>query len=162
MRLLAILLTFLLAGCQLAPIYAGGSQGVANSMLAAVDVAPIPEKTGFLVRDRLLSRLHSTAGATEPRYLLEVALDDQIDGFGVRGDNSIVRERRTLRARYRLRELATDKILLDTIASADAGIDVVQSEYAVVAAEQSAVARLAENIADQIVARLALLSHQPG
>lgn len=161
MRLLAVLFGLLLAGCQLAPVYSGGSRGVAQNMLSAVEVAPIPEKTGFLVRDRLRTRLHPGAGTTDPRYRLEVVLDDQIDGFGVRGDNSIVRERRTLRARYRLTEVATDKVLLDTVASADAGIDVVQSEYAVVAAEETAVSRLADNIADQIIARLALLSHKP-
>ena len=40
----------------------------------------------------------------------------------------------------------------------DAGIDVVSSEYATVAAEQTALERLAEAVADQIVARLALYS----
>ena len=124
--------------------------------MSSIEVAPIPEKTGFLVRERLLERMQS-GGATMPRYRLEVVLDDRIDGFGVRGDNSIIRERRTLRARYKLVEIESGKAVLDATAGADAGIDVVQSEYAVVAAETTAVERLAENIADQIVARIALL-----
>ncbi len=92
-----------------------------------------------------------------PTLKLEVALDDDIIGFGIRGDNSIIRERRTLRARYRLTDIATGKVLLDTTATADAGIDVVSSEYAVVAAESTTLERLSQNIADQIVARLALM-----
>jgi LPS-assembly lipoprotein len=48
-------------------------------------------------------------------------------------------------------------VLLDTTATADAGIDVVSSEYAVVAAEATTLERLSRDIADQIVARLALI-----
>ena len=54
--------------------------------------------------------------------------------------------------------VATGAVLLDTTASADAGVDIVSSEYAVVAAEQTALERLSKDIADQIVARLALLA----
>jgi LPS-assembly lipoprotein len=151
---MALLTAVALAGCQLQPVYSGGSQGPAQTMLGAVEVSPIPDKTGFLVHDRLIQRLQP---AESPRYRLDVVLDDRIDGFGVRGDNSIIRERRTLRARYRLVDIGSGAVLLDTTAVADAGIDVVSSEYAVVAAEATALERLSVDIADQIVARLALL-----
>lgn len=150
---LALALLLLVGGCGLQPVYTGGQKGEAAGMLGAVEVSPIADKAGFLVRDRLLLRLPP---AETPRYRLDVVLDDAIIGFGVRGDNSIIRERRTLRARYRLVEIGTDKVLLDTTATADAGIDVVSSEYAVVAAEATALERLAQDIAEQIVARLAL------
>lgn len=153
-----LLLTF--SGCQLAPVYSGGSSGTAQALLGAVTVSDIADKQGFLVRNRLERRLSVGGTAVAPRYRLDVVLDDRIEGFGVRGDNTIIRERRTLRARYRLVELDSGDIMLDTSASTDAGIDVVSSEYAVVAAEETALARLADNIADQIVARLALLSKQ--
>ena len=158
MRRLAASLLLLLAGGQLAPVYSGGSQGVAAAQLAAIEVAPIPDKTGFLVRDRLLARLQPDGAQETPRYRLVVTLDDRIDGFGVRGDNSIIRERRTLRARYELIDIATDKQLLLATAGSDAGIDVVASEYAVVAAEVTAIERLAQTVADQIVARLAVFA----
>ena len=153
MRILVLAFALLLAGCNLQPVYSGGQAGEAMGLLGAVEVGPIPDKAGFLVRDRLLQRLPASES---PRYRLDIVLDDDIIGFGVRGDNSIIRERRTLRARYRLVEVATDKVLLDTTATSDAGIDVVSSEYAVVAAEATALERLSQDIADQIVARLAL------
>ena len=148
-----LLLPVALAACQLAPVYSGGTAGQAQTMLSGIEVAPIADKAGFLVRDRLIERMNPSGN---PVLKLDVALDDNIIGFGVRGDNSIIRERRTLRARYRLVEIGTDKVLLDTTATADAGIDVVSSEYAVVAAEATALERLAQDIAEQIVARLAL------
>lgn len=158
MRPLLLLAPALLTGCALEPVYSGGSQGQAQTLLASVEIAPIPEKAGFLVRDRLLERMNPSGN---PNYRLEIVLDDDIIGFGIRGDNSIIRERRTLRARYRVTEIASGRVLLDTTAVADAGIDVVSSEFAVVAAETTALERLSRDLADQIVARLALLGRAP-
>ena len=83
-------------------------------------------------------------------------MDDQISGYGIRRDDSVSRERRTLRARYQLVDTATNAVLLDQSAGVDVGIDVVSSEYATIAAEDSALERLAGLLSDQIVSRLAL------
>jgi LPS-assembly lipoprotein len=74
----------------------------------------------------------------------------------------VTRERRTLRARYRLIDNARGTVVLDATAGSDAGIDVVSSEYATVAAEQSAIERLSTEVADQIVSRLALYAQRRG
>lgn len=146
----------LLSGCGLRPLYAGGANGAVAQSLAGIEVAPIPERAGWLVHNALVDRLAANGSAT-PRYRLEVELDDQISGFGIRTDNAVTRERRTLRARYRLRDAgAANTVLLDATAGSDAGIDVVSSEYATIAAEQSALERLSGEIADQIIARIAL------
>ncbi len=149
-----LFLALLLSACGLRPLYSGGSTGVVASNLSAIQVAPIPERAGWLVRSALVDRLGGEASS--PSYRLEVELDDDLTGFGIRGDSAVTRERRTLRARYRLVELSTGQVLLDATAGSDAGIDVVSSEYATVAAEQTAQERLAGVIADQMVSRLAL------
>lgn len=141
----------LLAACGLQPVYSGGPHGAAAAMLGSVEVLPIADRAGFLVRNELLQRLPQSGS---PRYRLQVVLDDDIVGFGVRGDNSIVRERRTLRARYRLIDAVADTVLIDATTSTDTGIDVTSSEYAVIAAEQSALERLSVEIADRIVSRI--------
>jgi LPS-assembly lipoprotein len=153
-RSAALALLLLLTGCGLKPMYAGGSSGVVASGLSSIQVAPIPERAGWLVRNALVDRLGGQAG--EPSYRLEVELDDDLTAFGIRGDSAVTRERRTLRARYRLVELSTGLVVLDATAGSDAGIDVVSSEYATVAAEQTAQERLAQVIADQMVSRVAL------
>lgn len=150
-----------LPGCALRPLYADGGAGSVASSLRAVEVAPIGGQNGWLIRNALNDRLHRQ-GETTPRYRLEIELDDQITGFGIRQDNAISRERRTLRARYRLLDAATGGVLLDQTAAADAGIDVTGSEYATVAAEQTALERLTETLADQIVARLATYAGRSG
>jgi LPS-assembly lipoprotein len=153
-RALGLAVLFALGGCGLQPMYAGGSSGAVASSLSAIQVAPIPERAGWLVHNALVDRLGGKA--PNPAYRLEVELDDDLTGFGIRGDNAVTRERRTLRARYRLVELSTGQVVLDATAGSDAGIDVVSSEYATVAAEQTAQERLAAVVADQMVSRLAL------
>lgn len=144
----------LLPGCGLQPLYGSGGAGPVAGMLSSIEVAAIGGQRGWLVRNALNDRLHRQ-GSGNARFRLEVELDDDITGFGVRQDNAITRERRTLRARYRLVDIATGGVLLDQSASADAGIDVAGSEYATAAAEQTALERLTETLADQIVARVA-------
>jgi LPS-assembly lipoprotein len=153
-RAIGLSLLLSLSGCGLQPMYGGGSTGVAASGLSAISVAPIPERAGWLVRNALVDRLGGEPGS--PSYRLDVELNDDIVAFGIRGDSAVTRERRTLRARYRLVDLSTGEVVLDATAGSDAGIDVVSSEYATVAAEQTAQERLAEVIADQMVSRLAL------
>jgi len=145
----------LLPGCALHPLYGGGGSGAVATTLQQVAVAPIEGRNGWLVYNKLKERL-GAAGTDAPAYRLEVKLDDSIIGLGIRGDRAVTRERETLRARYQLVSASTGQVVLDATAGSDAGIDVVSSEYATVAAEQTAAERLAEEVADQIVARLAL------
>ncbi|HET9811094.1 MAG TPA: LPS assembly lipoprotein LptE [Sphingomicrobium sp.] len=146
-----------LSSCGLRPLYGGGSSGVVASQLRQVSVSPIPGRDGWLVYNKLKERL-GASGEGSPAYRLEVELDDDIIGLGIRSDRAVTRERRSLRARYRLVNLSTGLVVLDATAGSDAGIDVVSSEYATVAAEQTAAERLADAVADQIVARLGLFA----
>ena len=144
----------ILPGCGLRPVYAGGAQGAVAQGLAAIEVPPIEGREGWLVRNALTDRLGQAGVSTAPRYRLEVVLDDSLQGLGLLTDDTIGRERRTLRARYQLVDMASDTVLVDATAGSDAGIDVVSSEYATIAAEQTALENLASQVADRIVQRL--------
>jgi LPS-assembly lipoprotein len=157
---IALLACLALAGCALHPLYGGGGAGPVAQSLHGVQVAPIAGRAGWLVRTALVDRLGRGDGAAI--YRLEVDLDDDITGFGIRSDDAVTRERRTLRARYRLVDAGRGTVLLDATAGSDAGIDVVSSEYATVAAEQTALEHLAGEVADQIVSRVALYAARGG
>lgn len=156
--------SLMLGGCGLRPLYANGSKGAVAQVLADVDVAAIEGHSGWLVRNALRDRLQATQGGegAGKRLRLDVRLEDSITGFGVRADDAVTRERRTLRARYQLVDAATGEVMLDATAFSDAGIDVVGSEYATIAAESSALERLSSAVADQIVARLAVFANRGG
>jgi LPS-assembly lipoprotein len=157
MKHAAIPLLLALGGCGLKPLYSGGSSGVVAQTLSGIAVTPIQGKSGWLVRNALADRLAATG---TPRYRLDITLDDKIEGFGVRRDDAVTRERRTLRARYQLVDAANGMVLLDATAGSDAGIDVVSSDYGTIAAENTALERLAGIVADQIVARIALYAER--
>jgi LPS-assembly lipoprotein len=150
-----------LTGCGLTPMYAGGSAGPVAQGLAAVDVPPIEGKAGWLMRNAHNDRLTQAGTHGSPRYRLDVVLDDKLEGLGLINDDTVGRERRTLRARYQLVDIASGNILLDATAGSDAGIDVVSSEYATIAAEDTALENLSKEVADRIVARLALELRAP-
>jgi LPS-assembly lipoprotein len=153
----------LLSGCGLQPLYAGGGSGVVARDMGAVTVSAIGGKAGYLVHNALADRL-GAAGQSAPRYRVDVRLDEKLTGMIIKSDNSVSRERSVMRARYQLVDLSTGAILLDATADADAGIDIVSSEYAVIAAEQTAQENLAKDIANQIVIRIAtrLRQGEPG
>jgi LPS-assembly lipoprotein len=156
MRWAAPLLALLLAACGLKPMYAGGADGQVARGLASVEVSEIEGRAGWLVRHALTDRLEASGTRQAAQYRLDVRLDDRLEGFALLSDDTIGRERRTLRARYQLVELATGRIVLDGTAASDAGIDVVSSDYATIAAEQTALENLATDVASRIVGSVAL------
>lgn len=161
-RSLFLLASLMLAGmtgaCQLSPLYGDGKNGLVAQRLDGVELAPIDGRAGYFIRQALEQRLGRDEGQSP--YRLIVTLDDDISAFGIRSDSSATRERRTLRARYQLVDRKTGLTLLDQTAGSDAGIDIVSSEYATVAAEQTALEQLAEQVADQIVLRLAVYARR--
>ncbi|MDX5948212.1 MAG: LPS assembly lipoprotein LptE [Zymomonas mobilis subsp. pomaceae] len=156
---LLLFLCMPLPACGLHPLYKGGKSGPVAKMLGTIHVASIPGKSGYLLHGALQDRLLSENGMT-PQYQLEVEVDDRIDGLGIRTDNTVNRERRTLRARYRLINLRNNQVVVDSTAVSDAGIDVVSSEYATIAAEDTALQQITENVANQIITHLALYAER--
>jgi LPS-assembly lipoprotein len=160
MRRRVLIAAFLtLPGCGLQPLYGGGRGSSVAATLRSVEVAPIAGQSGWLVRNKLVDRL-GESGTGPAQYRLDVTLDDNITSFGLRGDRAATQERRTLRARYQLVSLPTGSVVLDATAGSDAGIDIVSSEYATVAAEQTALEQLSDIVAEQIVTRLALYARR--
>lgn len=158
-RLLILLaMPMMLSACGLQPLYSNGERGPVVDALSSVSVAPIAGEAGWLVRGALRDRLALGQADSVARYRLDVRLDDDIAGFGVRSDDSVTRERRTLRARWQLVETGSGETVIDDTAGSDAGIDVVGSEYATIAAERTALERLSQDVAEQIVVRIALFA----
>ena len=150
-----ILLVMMLPACGLQPLYSGGSKGAVAATLGTISVVAIEGRNGWLMRNALNDRL-GTQNNVSTQFRLVVTLDDWISGFGVRADDTVTRERRTLRARYQLISTATGETVLAATAGSDAGIDVVSSEYATITSENSALENLTQKVADQIVTRLSI------
>src|SRR3546814_13247211 len=102
MRALLLLCASLaLSACGLQPMYAGGGSAAVAQGLAGVEVPAIEGRAGWLLRNALNDRL-GVAGDVANQYRLEVRTDDSLQALGVPHDDTISRERRTLRARTQL------------------------------------------------------------
>lgn len=149
------LLSIPLGSCGLQPLYAPGSSSY-GLIRNNVEILPIPGKEGYLVHAQLVDILGEAPAGGEAGYRLQVVLDDDLMGQGLLGNDSITRERRTLRARYRLVDLDNGYVVTDATTGSDAGIDVVSSEYATIAAEDRALENLAAIVAQEIAAGISI------
>ena len=113
-----------LAGCRLRPLYAGGAPGRSRRRCAASRSRRSTGRAGWLVRTALVDRLGSGSGAQSATGSRSSSTTTLPASASAR-DNAVTRERRTLRARYRLIDAARGTVLLDATAGSDAGIDVV-------------------------------------
>jgi len=142
-----------LSACGFRPLYAERGPGGANRV-GAVEVAPIPDRMGWQVRNELIRSL----GGTEPAdaaYRLDVTLAARTEGLAIQNDDAVTRYNYRLTVAYVLTEKATGKVLLDERTRAIASYNVVDSPYATTVAERDAEERTARQAAELIALRLA-------
>lgn len=153
----AVLAALTVAGCGFRPIYAdraAGERSVAAE-LAATRVALIPDRQGQLLRAALNRRLRNGTAAPA-RTELRVALSLTRQGVGIRGDDTAARIRVAAVADYALVPLAGGEAITRGRAFAVDAFNVAPNEYfASQLSGEAAEQRLAERLADDIVAQLA-------
>lgn len=156
-KLALLFLALLLAGCGFTPMYAtSGAGGGLGEEFATIEVAPIADRVGQVVRNGLMDRLTPDGPPGAPEYRLEVTLSETLEGFGFRPDEAITRENLRLDAAYRLISAATGEPVLEGSARSNLAYDIVQSDFANFSARQDAQLRTAEQVINIIVVRLGL------
>ncbi len=154
MRIVAFISLFLLTACGFQPLYeSGGSSSVMQGHLSSVEVGPIADRLGQVMRNRLVSRLN---GAGNPEFRLEVGLQQNSENFGVRPDTATTQEQLTLVAGMRLVSLKTGEPVLQESFRARTSFDLVLSDFATVSQREDAANRLVLELAERIHRRLAL------
>ncbi|MEM9287266.1 MAG: LPS assembly lipoprotein LptE [Sphingomonadales bacterium] len=119
-----------------------------------MSVAPLSDRSGQFLQLALERRLNNNGVPAD--YILDIDMRQTTQFFGIRGDAAPTRQRVRMVADYRLVNAITDKELFSGNALADSTIDIVDSEYATFVAEEAAVERNAQVVADRILSRLAL------
>lgn len=154
-RAVLALLALAPAACGFRPLYGEGAP--AARMAGRVDVDLIEGKAGFDLRERLLNRL---GAPTDPAYRLTVTLTLQTTGTALTQENVTTRFDVTGLAEYVLTPLAGGTPVASgsvrSVTGFNAPESVTSTAFAARAAELDAEHRLAVNLADQIVQRLAL------
>ena len=154
MRYLVFISALFLSACGFQPLYeAGGSSALMQEQLASVDVGPIPDRLGQVMRNRLVSRLNTSGN---PEYMLEVKLDQTSENFGVRPDTATTQEQITMVAAIQLISEKTGEPVLQESFRARTSFDLVLSDFATVTQREDAARRLSLELAERIHRRLAL------
>jgi LPS-assembly lipoprotein len=141
-----LLCGFALTACGFHPLYGRG--GASPAIMASIYVDPIPERTGYELRNSLMDLLDS-GGAGSKRYRLNVRLADQRKGIALQNDATITRYNYLLDADYELTD-STGKIVTRGHQSTLTAYNVVASPYATLAARQDAQKRAAQDLAQRI------------
>lgn len=154
MRVIALISLLLLGACGFKPLYeAGGSSIQMQTELAAIDVAPIADRIGQIMRNRLLDRLNASAAQ---KYRLSVVLTQSSEAYGVRPDTATTQEQLTVVAAVRLIALENDTVLFDEQMRARTSFDLVLSDFATLTQREDSARRLVLELAERIHRRLAL------
>jgi LPS-assembly lipoprotein len=143
----------LLAACGFRPLY-GTPQHPILPELAAIKVTPIPDRIGQQLRNMLYDRLTPKGEPRRPRYTLHVRLKTVKQSLGIQEDETVTRANLIVRADYVLRGARDGTQLIKGVSRSTTSYDVVESDFATLAAEADAERRALTVIRDDITARL--------
>lgn len=146
-----------LAGCGFRPLY--GSSGVAASpevlnALAQTRIRAIADRSGQRLRQILNDKLYSNSPAESSRYDLDIALSKQIVEVGVRPDSTTSRANLNLTATFALYDAGAQAYR--DVAQSVVSYNILDDQFATVAAQTDAEDRALRQLGDEIKTRLAV------
>lgn len=141
-----------LAACGFEPVYGPGS--AASTLENRLLTSEPRTRDAYLLNQRIEERF---GRATDPAYRLSVILDVTEDGLAIDTDGNIDRFNVIGKARFILRDMATDAEIISGEASNFTGYSATGSTVSTLAAQRDARKRLMTILADQITIRLQAL-----
>lgn len=147
----------LLAACGFGPLYGDHEESIpTENLLSRVEVPPIKDRVGQLVRIELTNRMTPTRPAPTPAFTLIVTLSESKASLAVEKDSSATRANLTISASFQLKLNGDGQKLIGGSVRSVNSYDILLSDFATLAAETDARKRGAKDVADGIVDRLAI------
>jgi LPS-assembly lipoprotein len=150
-----------LSGCGFRPLHGrhADDPGV-TAELAAVAVAPMPDRTGQLLRNAMEQRLERAGGGRPKSYNLVIVLDETTVGLGLGRDATVTRANLVLTASFNL--LKDGNSVWAGTSQSSAAFNMLNQQYATIISERDGRDRAVNQIADDITRRLAVfLGNRP-
>jgi len=152
----------LLSGCGFRPLYLKGKHNPQPD-LTAVEIRPIVDRKGQILRNLLLDQLMPKGPSAHPAYVLDVTVDFSLTSLGIRRNDRATRALMKVTATYSLRRKQDEAKLFSGTSQASSGYDILDSDFATLVAEKDALQHSMETIAQDIKLRLSFLfSGDPG
>jgi LPS-assembly lipoprotein len=152
----ALAAVVLLAACGYTPIY--GERGElprgAQTQLANVQVLPIEERVGQMLRNVLLDQMNPGGMSAKPLYRLTVRLTEQSQELSVQKTQFATHANLTLLATYTLTRIADGHPVYSGNSTMISSYNIVDQPYATLAAEADARARAVRELGEDITQRV--------
>ncbi len=149
-----------LGACGFRPLYSERHDAGVTAELAATRIDLIADRTGQKLHNFLLDRLTPKGPAAPPRYRLKVEVLTQRRELGIRKDETATRANLTLTARYTLRDWRTSRRLYQGASSSTNSYNILESDFATLAALNDVTTRAARELSEKIKTRLSIFFSQ--
>jgi len=139
-----------LQGCGFRPLYGDPSTGGSSAEFALIKVEPIKDRIGQLLRNHLRTAFNPKPRTQKPRYLLKTRVSQSTSSLAVRKSAFATRANLKVTANFELLNAATAKPIFSAKRSATVSYNILDSEYATLAAEKDARIRAVRELSEDI------------
>ncbi len=140
----------LLQGCGFRPLYGDPSAGSSSAEFALIKVEPIKERIGQLLRNHLRTAFNPKPRTQKPRYLLKTRVSHSTASLAVKKSAFATRANLTVTAFFQLLNAATAKSIYSATRSITVSYNILDSEYATLAAKKDARIRAVSELSEDI------------
>lgn len=145
-----------LTGCGFEPLYGKRGQRDVITEFAYIDVAPIKDRVGQMLRNELVQRLHAAGRAPAARYRLVTDLSETTSSLAVRKSALATRANLKMTARYQLFGAGDEAAVVSQQESVTVSYNILDSEFATLMAEKDARERAVVVLSEEIQIRLGI------
>ena len=149
-----------LGACGFRPLYSERHNAGVTAELAAIRIDLIADRTGQKLHNFLLDRFNPKGSAAQPRYGLTVKVLTQRRELGIRKDETATRANLTLTASYTLRDWRTNRSLYQGVSRSTNSYNILESDFATLAALNDVTTRAARELSEKIKTRLSIYFSQ--
>ena len=145
---------FMFSSCGYEPIYSKNIN--TNKELLSISIKNIKNRSGQILRNTLLNQLNPERERVIIKYRLIIELSESSTSLGYRRDMSATRTDLEVTAKYLLKNVKNDEIILKEDVKSISSFDVVESVYATLVAEKDAREKSLKIISDNIYTNLVI------
>jgi len=161
-RTIAVLaLLVVLQGCGFRPLYGDHASGRSSAELALIKVEPIKDRIGQMLRNHLLTALNPKPRTRKPRYLLQNTVTESASSLAVKKSAFATRANLKVASLFHLRDATTGNLLFSADRSITVSYNILESEYATLAAEKDARVRAVRELSEDIRIQLGVYFSRP-
>ena len=145
-------------GCGFQPLYShgGGNSSHVLNQLSRIQINPIENRTGQILRNFLQDKLTPSGVPSSPTHKLTISLKETRSDMGILRDSTSTFAKVKMDAKYQLIHIKTENVLDSGTVTSTTVFNIVSSEYANLSAEKDAHRRTVRIISDLVKERLAL------